>query len=88
VVTVELREGSGAATLIVADDGPGIPAAERERVFEPFTRLDEARATAAGGVGLGLAIVHDIVDAHEGTVSVIDRPGGGAAVVVTLPAAP
>lgn len=88
-VTIELREGpAGTATLIVADDGPGIPAADRERVFEPFTRLDEARTSSAGGTGLGLAIVHDIIQAHEGTVSVGDRPGGGACFVVTLPSAP
>ena len=88
-VTIELSEGShGTATLVVADDGPGVPAADRERVFEPFTRLDEARTTSSGGVGLGLAIVHDIVEAHEGTVSIADRVGGGAAFVVTLPTAP
>ena len=88
-IWIELREDAdGTATLVVADDGPGIPAVDRDRVFEPFTRLDEARTTSAGGAGLGLAIVHDIVQAHDGTVSIADRHGGGARFVVTLPAAP
>ena len=88
-VTVELyTDGDGSptpggdadqaatATLTVADDGPGIPAAERHRVFERFVRLDESRARDAGGTGLGLAIVADIVAAHGGRVWVDDNQPG------------
>ncbi|WP_203981395.1 sensor histidine kinase [Planosporangium flavigriseum] len=60
----------------VIDDGPGIPAADRERVFERFTRLDDARARDAGGAGLGLAIVQELVHRHGGTVTLTDaKPG-------------
>ena len=74
------------AVLTVADDGAGIPAAERDRVFERFVRLDEARARDAGGSGLGLAIVREIVRAHGGDVRVDAAPSGGARFSVTLPA--
>ncbi|MDT5267726.1 MAG: hypothetical protein QOI90_4352 [Mycobacterium sp.] len=77
----------GIATLIIADDGPGIPLADRERVFERFVRLDEGRARDAGGTGLGLAIVADIVTAHGGRVR-IDDNHPGAKVWVALPALP
>jgi signal transduction histidine kinase len=79
--------GGGMATLIIADDGPGIPLADRERVFERFVRLDEGRARDAGGTGLGLAIVADIVTAHRGRVR-IDDNHPGAKVWVELPALP
>ncbi|MEI5571298.1 sensor histidine kinase [Streptomyces brasiliscabiei] len=62
--------------LDVIDDGPGIPAAFRERVFQRFHRLDEARARDAGGSGLGLAIARDIATAHGGTLTVQDTPHG------------
>jgi signal transduction histidine kinase len=64
------------ATLTVADDGPGIPAADRHRVFQRFVRLDEARTRDAGGAGLGLAIVADIVAAHGGRVWIDDNHPG------------
>ena len=86
-VTVELAEADGRATLAVSDDGPGIPADRRAEVFERFSRLDAARSTGAGRVGLGLAIVHDIVARHGGTVTVDDGPAGGARFVVELPTA-
>ena len=60
-VTVALPESESAAVLSVADDGPGIPPDQRERIFERFTRLDDARTRDAGGTGLGLAITHDVV---------------------------
>ncbi|HEU5150612.1 MAG TPA: ATP-binding protein [Iamia sp.] len=85
-VRVALDEGDGTVTLTVDDDGPGVPAAERERMFERFTRLDEARARAEGGSGLGLAIVRAAVDAHGGEVAIGDAPLGGARLVVRLPA--
>jgi signal transduction histidine kinase len=83
-VTVTLTEDEGRAVLTVADDGPGIPPDQSRRVFERFARVDDARGRDDGGVGLGLAIVHDIVARHGGTVRVDDeRPG--AAFVVSLP---
>jgi signal transduction histidine kinase len=81
-VTVSTRSTGGHAELVVEDDGAGIPADQRERVFERFVRLDEARARDAGGSGLGLAIVKEIVAAHDGSVTV----SAGARFVVRLPA--
>lgn len=78
---------NGRAILTVDDDGAGIPDAERERVFERFVRLDEARAREAGGSGLGLAIVRAIARAHDGDVRVEASPWGGARITVTFPAA-
>lgn len=72
------------AELVVADDGPGIPVAERERVFDRFRRLDDARGRAAGGAGLGLPIVRQLVRAHGGDVAVHDADRG-ARLVVRLP---
>jgi signal transduction histidine kinase len=83
-VTLGLQTQAGSAILTVADDGPGIPPAERERIFERFTRLDEARAIDKGGYGLGLAITREIVAAHGGTVEAED-PASGARLVVHLP---
>lgn len=83
-VDVALGVDEAGATLTVADDGPGIAPADRRRVFDRFTRLDEARSRDAGGHGLGLAIVHDIVTAHHGEVRVEDN-GPGARFLVRLP---
>jgi signal transduction histidine kinase len=83
LVTVGLHSDDGHATLVVQDDGLGIPAADRERIFERFTRLDSARSRS-GGTGLGLAIAKEIVDAHGGSVAVADSPRG-ARLVVRLP---
>jgi len=80
------RDGAD-AVLTVDDDGSGIPASERERVFERFVRLDEGRARDAGGSGLGLAIVSGVVRASGGTVSVGESRLGGARFTVRLPAA-
>jgi signal transduction histidine kinase len=84
-VTVALAtDGDGRVELAVTDDGSGIPASERDRVFERFTRLDDARTRVTGGSGLGLAIAREIVEEHGGTISVEDA-GPGARVVVRLP---
>jgi signal transduction histidine kinase len=72
--------------IIVSDDGPGIPAADRERVFQRFTRLDDGRARDAGGSGLGLAIVRELVRRHSGTVTLGDAEPG-LRVEVRLPKA-
>jgi signal transduction histidine kinase len=84
-VEVHVGGRGGDATITVSDDGPGIPAAERARVFERFVRLDSDRARSSGGTGLGLAIVAEVVAAHGGTVTIDDRPGGGTTMTVVLP---
>jgi signal transduction histidine kinase len=84
-VEVTLRAEGALAVLAVADDGPGVPAADRERIFERFARLDDARGRDAGGTGLGLAIVRRVVRAHGGEVTVEDA-GAGARFVARLPA--
>jgi signal transduction histidine kinase len=80
-VVVELRAEGADAVLTVTDDGPGIPEADRERVFDRFTRLDSARSRDEGGAGLGLAIVRETVDAHGGAVHLEDAAPGLRAVV-------
>jgi len=87
-VAVALDERDGRAVLTVDDDGAGVAEADRERVFERFVRLDEARARDSGGSGLGLAIVREIVRVHGGSVSITTSPLGGARFVVDLPAGP
>ncbi len=77
---------AGRLRFTVLDDGPGIPVQERERVFERFHRTDPARSRAAGGAGLGLAIVRAIADAHHGDVRAVAPAGGrGARLELTLP---
>ncbi|MEV4280129.1 sensor histidine kinase [Actinoplanes xinjiangensis] len=85
-VTVTVRTAGDGVELVVEDDGAGVPESERERVFERFVRLDEARDRDAGGSGLGLAIVKETVTAHGGTVGVTASALGGARFVVWLPA--
>jgi two-component system OmpR family sensor kinase len=85
-VTVSVRRDGPNAVLEVADRGPGVPQAMRERVFERFARGD-GDAAPRGSSGLGLAIVRAVTDAHDGSVELSDAEGGGARFVVTLPAA-
>lgn len=86
-VGVSLTHHDGRVELVVRDDGKGIRPEDRERVFERFTRLDEARSTSDGGAGLGLAIARDIVERHGGTLTCEDgRPG--ARFVMRLPMPP
>ena len=73
--------------IMIEDEGPGIPEGERERVFEPFVRLEGSRSPETGGIGLGLAIARSIVRAHGGDIGLRNRTEGGLAVTVTLPSA-
>lgn len=87
-VALTLAGRDGWVVLTVDDDGPGIPPAQRLRVFERFVRLDEARARDGGGAGLGLSIVAEIAEAHGGSVAVTESRLGGARFEVRLPADP
>jgi signal transduction histidine kinase len=82
---IEVGGQDATVTLTVSDDGPGIAPADRRRVFERFVRLDSDRARSGGGAGLGLAIVAEIVAAHNGVVTIDDPPCGGTTMIVTLP---
>ena len=83
---VRLRAPMDGMVLIdVEDDGPGIPAAELERVFQPFHRVEASRSRETGGVGLGLPIARNIMRAHGGDVTLANRPMGGTRATVSLP---
>lgn len=84
-IALTLAEHDQSVTLSVEDDGPGVPAADRERIFERFVRLDEARARDHGGSGLGLAIVHQIITSYGGTIVATTSRLGGARMTVMLP---
>jgi two-component system sensor histidine kinase RstB len=86
------RHGSGSARkcrdqiqVHVDDDGIGIPADERERVFSAFTRLDRSRDRSTGGYGLGLAIARLVLEQHGGTASAAESPLGGARFTLSWP---
>ncbi|GAA0971776.1 HAMP domain-containing sensor histidine kinase [Acrocarpospora macrocephala] len=85
VVDIEVHRDSDSALVTVCDDGPGIAEADRERIFERFTRLDTARSRGHGGTGLGLAIVSDVVHAHAGTILVGESVHGGSRFDVRFP---
>ena len=84
-VTLRVRADDRRAVLEVEDDGPGVPAADRERVFERFVRLDASRARSSGGAGLGLAIAREIARRHGGELTATDG-ATGARFVLSLPA--
>ena len=86
-VHVTLTAADGQAALAVVDEGPGLPAGEADKVFEPFYRADPSRTRDTGGAGLGLAIVAAIVEAHGGTVAAASEPNVGATFTVRLPIA-
>lgn len=84
-IWIEVAQADGGVEMIFADDGPGIPKTERERVFERFVRLDDSRSRTQGGTGLGLAVALAIVHAHGGIIDIIDHPHySGAAVRIRL----
>lgn len=87
VVTLALQETPGCASIVVEDDGPGIPLCDRQRATEPFVRLDEARSTRGGGMGLGLAIARDAAALHGGELILANRPEGGLRATLLLPRA-
>jgi signal transduction histidine kinase len=84
-VAIELEIGEREYTLAVEDDGPGIPEAEREKVFKAFARLDDSRSRGTGGYGLGLAIVARIAALHGGSARIEASKLGGARIVVAWP---
>lgn len=84
-VTVTSYQKDKNVYLSVEDTGSGIPRELKERVFEPFFRVDKSRSRELGGVGLGLALVHEIVRAHDGSIAVKDNPSGGTIFEVLLP---
>ena len=84
-VRVSLLGAAGAVQLVVEDQGPGVPAEERERIWQPFHRGEAATASGAGGSGIGLTIVHDLVTSHGGRASIEAAAGGGARFIIELP---
>ncbi|MEU1848509.1 HAMP domain-containing sensor histidine kinase [Streptomyces sp. NPDC019990] len=86
-ITVRVRREGDLAVVGVADDGDGVPEADRERIFERFVRLDAARSRDDGGAGLGLAIARDVAVRHGGTLTAGRGPAGGALFELRLPLA-
>ncbi|MBV8167757.1 MAG: two-component sensor histidine kinase, partial [Alphaproteobacteria bacterium] len=84
-VAVAAHQANGTLELTVDDDGPGIPADQREEAFKPFFRIDASRNAATGGVGLGLTIARDVVRGHGGDVILGASPLGGLRATVRLP---
>jgi signal transduction histidine kinase len=87
-IALTVAERPDRVELVVQDDGPGVPASDAERIFERFARVDEARARASGGAGLGLAISRAIVERHGGTLELTTTAPEGARFVVCLPQVP
>ncbi|HEV2899187.1 MAG TPA: ATP-binding protein [Pseudaminobacter sp.] len=85
-IRVSATHTRGRLTMIIDDDGPGIPAESREDVFKPFMRLDTARNLDASGTGLGLSIARDIARSHGGDITLEDSPMGGLRAIVRVPA--
>jgi two-component system, OmpR family, sensor kinase len=83
-VAVE-RDGAG-VVILIQDRGPGVPAHDLERIFEPFYRVAESRDRDSGGEGIGLAITAQVMKAHRGTAAAANSPGGGFEVTLSLPA--
>lgn len=86
VARLRFQLKNSAIVLTVDDEGPGIPADQRQAMLEPFNRLETSRNRATGGAGLGLAVVRSLVEAHDGTIALMTAPGGGTRAVISLPA--
>jgi heavy metal sensor kinase len=84
-VMISVDRNTDHALLTIADEGPGVPAEHRERIFHRFFRLDEARSRDGGGAGLGLAIAKWAVEIHGGRITVNGRQGGGSEFLIQLP---
>jgi two-component system osmolarity sensor histidine kinase EnvZ len=84
-VAVRARRSGNAVEIVVDDDGPGIPADQRDEVFKPFYRLDSARSPDTGGTGLGLTIARDVIRGHGGNLVLEESPAGGARARMRLP---
>ena len=84
-VNVEMHKGNNRALIIIEDDGPGIPEDQYKNVFKPFFRLDKSRSLNQSGVGLGLAIVEDIINSHGGSVQLGKSKYNGLQVRISLP---
>jgi len=82
---VRISDVSDGYEVLVEDEGPGIPEGDRQRVFEPFVRLESSRNIATGGTGLGLTLVKAIAEGHGGAVRLENRPGGGLRARMHLP---
>lgn len=85
VVSISVAEGEDDVVVTVDDDGPGIPPAQRVRVFQAYYRIDDSLTQRVAGTGLGLTLVQKIIGAHGGRVEIESSPGGGARFVVSLP---
>jgi signal transduction histidine kinase len=84
-VHIDFTYQDGEYKLSVDDDGPGLPAENHDRIFEPFTRIDSSRDRKSGGYGLGLAIVRQIAEAHQGTIEITPSKLGGTRFLLTFP---
>lgn len=84
-IVARVRATDDGAEVVVEDDGPGVPAELRQRIFEPFEQGAEASGSASPGTGIGLSLVRRFVELHAGTVTLGDRPGGGARFTIRLP---
>ncbi|WP_375566087.1 ATP-binding protein [Oceaniradius stylonematis] len=82
---VSLAPSGDNAEITVADDGPGIPQEDVERVFDPFVRIETSRSRETGGAGLGLAIARTIIQGHGGNIELANRPEGGLTAAISLP---
>ena len=85
IVNVKLQRSSNRAHVIIEDNGPGIPEDQYKNVFKPFFRLDKSRSLNKSGVGLGLAIVEDIINSHGGNIQLSRSQLGGLRVKISLP---
>ena len=85
IITINLKKSSNRAIISIEDDGPGIPEDQYKNVFKPFFRLDKSRSLNKSGVGLGLAIVEDIINSHGGNVQLGKSNSNGLLVKISLP---